>query len=71
MSLQRRIAHLEGQRRQPTPSQYAFDSEQAARAAGVQGGWFCIGAVMEPNEWIAAAKAQQAALCRGALHGTA
>ena len=47
-----------------------FDSEQAARDAGVSGGWFHIGATMDVTEWTAAAKAQQAELCE-VSHGNA
>lgn len=62
MRLTERLARLE-QRQHRTHGPCAFDSEQAAHAAGVRGGWLCIGETMDAGEWAAAAKAQQAALC--------
>ena len=47
-----------------------FASEQDAHAAGVRGGWLCIGAVMDAGEWMAAARAQQSALCSEVPHAT-
>ena len=67
--MSRRIAALE---RAPVgaASGCVFASEEDARAAGVRGGWLCIGPTMAPDEWAAAAKVQQAALCE-ASHGNA
>ena len=50
------------------PIPCAFDSEQAAHAAGVRGGWLHIGDVMDAGEWMAAARAQQSALCSEVPH---
>lgn len=69
MRLIDRLARLE-QRQHRTPGPCAFDSVEAAQAAGVRGGWLHIGATMAPDEWAAAAKAQQAALCE-VQHGNA
>lgn len=68
-TLNARLARLE-QRQHLAPIPCAFDSEQAAQAAGVHGGWLHIGATMDAGEWAAAAKAQQAALCE-VNHGNA
>lgn len=62
MRLSERLTRLE-QRQHRTHGPCAFDSVEAAQAAGVRGGWLHIGATMQPEEWAAAAKAQQAALC--------
>ena len=69
MRLSERLTRLE-QRQHRTHGPCAFDSVEAAQAAGVRGGWLHIGATMQPEEWAAAAKAQQAALCE-VNHGNA
>lgn len=62
MRLNERLTRLEQcQHRAHGPC--TFDSAEAAQAAGVRGGWLHIGATMQPEEWAAAAKAQQAELC--------
>ena len=68
MRLSDRLARLE-QRQRPAPGPCVFDSVEAAQAAGVRGGWLHIGAPMDADEWAAAAKAQQAALCREVSNG--
>lgn len=66
-ALNARLARLELLvHRVPIPC--AFASVEAAHAAGVRGGWLHIGATMAPEEWAAAARAQQAALCE-VTHG--
>ena len=67
MRLTDRLARLE-QRQHTEHGPCAFDSVEAAQAAGVRGGWLHIGAAMPPEQWAAAAKAQQAALCE-VTHG--
>ncbi len=67
MRLTERLQRLE-QRQQPEPGPCAFDSVEAAQAAGVRGGWLHIGATMDADQWATAAKAQQAALCE-VTHG--
>lgn len=57
--LETRLARLE-QRLPCAPMPCAFESEHAAQAAGVRGGWLHIGPVMGLDEWTAAATAQQA-----------
>lgn len=69
MRLSERLTRLE-QRQHRTHGPCAFDSEQAARDAGVRGGWLHIGSVMDASEWMAAARAQQAELCE-VPHGNA
>ena len=69
MRLSERLTRLE-QRQHRTYGPCAFDSVEAAQAAGVRGGWLHIGATMAPDEWAAAARAQQAALCE-VNHGNA
>lgn len=68
-TLNARLARLE-QRQHRVPIPCAFDSVEAAQAAGVRGGWLCIAPVMDASEWAAAAKAQQAELCE-VNHGNA
>ena len=69
LRLNERLARLE-QRQHHAPMPCTFDSAEAARAAGVRGGWLHIGATMDAGEWAAAAKAQQAELCE-VMHGNA
>jgi len=69
MRLSERLTRLE-QRQHSTYGPCTFESVEAAQAAGVRGGWLHIGATMPPDEWAAAAKAQQAALCE-VTHGNA
>ena len=69
LRLSERLARLE-QRQHRTHGPCTFDSAEAAQAAGVRGGWLHIGATMPPDEWAAAAKAQQAELCK-VQHGNA
>ena len=69
MRLSERLTRLE-QRQHRTHGPCTFDSVEAAQAAGVRGGWLHIGATMAPDQWAAAAKAQQAALCE-VNHGNA
>ena len=69
MRLTDRLARLE-QRQHHAPIPCAYPSAKAAQAAGVRGGWLHIGATMPPDEWAAAAKAQQAELCK-VQHGNA
>ena len=66
-ALNARVARLE-QRLHRHHGPCAFDSEQAAHAAGVRGGWLHIGDVMDAGEWMAAARAQQSALCSEVPH---
>lgn len=68
MRLSDRLTRLE-QRQHRTHGPCCFASVEAAQAAGVRGGWLCIGETMGTSEWAAAAKAQQAALCE-VNHGT-
>lgn len=51
-SLEKRIAQLE-QRQHRVPIPCAFDSVEAAQAAGVRGGWLHIGETMGASEWVA------------------
>ena len=69
LRLNERLARLE-QRQHRTHGPCTFDSAEAARAVGVRGGWLHIGATMDAGEWAAAAKAQQAELCK-VQHGNA
>ena len=69
LRLSERLARLE-QRQHHAPMPCTFNSAEAAQAAGVRGGWLHIGATMPPDEWAAAAKAQQAELCE-VMHGNA
>ena len=69
LRLNERLARLE-QRQHRTHGPCTFDSAEAARAAGVRGGWLHIGATMAPDEWATAARVQQAALCE-VQHGNA
>ena len=69
LRLSERLARLE-QRQHHAPMPCTFNSAEAAQAAGVRGGWRHIGATMPPDEWAAAAKAQQAELCE-VMHGNA
>ena len=69
LRLSERLARLE-QRQHHAPMPCTFDSAEAAQAAGVRGGWLHIGATMDAGEWAAAAKAQQAELCK-VQHGNA
>ena len=68
-SINRRLAVLE-QRQPRALVPFVFESEQAARDAGVSGGWLCITKTMGIDEWAAAALVQQAELTRG-THGNA
>ena len=61
-ALNARLTRLE-QRLHRAPTPCCFASEQAAHAAGQRGGWLHIGDVMDVAEWMAAARAQQSALC--------
>lgn len=63
MRLSECLARLE-QRQHHAPIPCAYPSAKAAQAAGVRGGWLHIGATMAPDEWSAAARVQQAALCK-------
>ena len=69
MRLNERLTRLE-QRQHRTYGPCTFDSVEAAQAAGVRGGWLHIGAMMPLDEWAAAARVQQAALCE-VQHGNA
>ena len=69
MRLTEHLARLE-QRQHRTHGPCTFDSAEAAQAAGVRGGWLQIGAMMPLDEWAAAARVQQAALCE-VQHGNA
>ena len=69
LRLSERLTQLD-QRQHRTHGPCTFDSAEAAQAAGVRGGWLHIGATMPPDEWAAAARVQQAALCE-VQHGNA
>lgn len=68
-TLRTRLQALE-QHQTLKPIACAFDSVEAAQAAGIRGGWLHIGATMDFEQWVTAARVQQAALC-GVTHGNA